>query len=57
MPLPPPRSGEHLDFQIYPFVTENVTLGDPEKIIWSSIKLLTGHDIVDRLLFDSHGKQ
>ena len=55
--MPPPRSGEHLDFQIYPFVTENVTLGDPEKIIWSSIKLLTGHDIVDRLLFDSHGKQ
>lgn len=40
MALPDPRAGEPIGFHVYPGVSNERTLGDPETIIWSSIRQL-----------------
>jgi hypothetical protein len=55
MPLPQPRDGEVFEFHQYPSVVGATTLGAPERVIWSSIKLLAAYDFVDELLLSSHG--
>ena len=40
MALPTPRTGESTGFHVYPEVSDEHTLGDPETIIWSSIRQL-----------------
>lgn len=40
MPLPSPRAGDSLPFSVYPSFSAETTLGDPEKIVWSSIRHL-----------------
>ena len=40
MPLPAPRAGESIGFHVYPGISDEHTLGDPETIIWSSIRQL-----------------
>lgn len=40
MPLPDPRKGESIGFSIYPETSVEFTLGNPEAIVWSSIRHL-----------------
>ena len=55
MPLPPPRPGEPDNLHAYRRVTSEGTLGDPEIIIWSSIKHLCVRDVAETILRDNHG--
>lgn len=59
MSLPEPRPGDSLGFRLLPLQEDEVTLGDPEMIIWSSIKHMISFDIADRVLRSVHkiGKQ
>lgn len=40
MSLPEPRKGESIGFSIYPAASAEFTLGNPEAIVWSSIRHL-----------------
>lgn len=40
MPLADPRKGESIGFSIYPETSVEFTLGNPEAIVWSSIRHL-----------------
>ncbi len=51
MTLPTKRVGEELEFHMHPYEDNEVTLGDPEKLIWSSINHLCAFDITDALLY------
>jgi hypothetical protein len=55
MPLQEPRNGNVLEFHCFPRVSYEVTLGDPEKIIWSSIKHLCASGYSESILYDVHG--
>lgn len=54
MMLPLPRDGDPIDFHQYPLVRSMSTLGEPEKVIWSSIQFLATQGIIDRLLVSRH---
>jgi hypothetical protein len=54
MALSEPRVGEEANFQIFPNSSYEGTLGDPERIIWSSIKYLCAEDIVHFVLSEVH---
>jgi hypothetical protein len=54
MALPKPRTGQYNAFQIYPNANNVWTLGDPEKLIWSSIKHLCAEAIINELLKETY---
>jgi hypothetical protein len=55
MPLPKPREGESLGFHVYPSVSDEGTLGDPETIIWSSIRHLCSRGVAEAWAARLHG--
>lgn len=55
MSLPNPREGESIKFHVYPRVSEASTIGDPEAIIWSSIKHLCSQGVVRGMAASVHG--
>ena len=54
MKLKEPKEGTEAGFQILPESSYEGTLGDPEKIIWSSIKNMCSLDLTDYILFSVH---
>ena len=54
MPLSEPRIGESFGFGLYPNSGDEYTLGDPERVIWTSIKHLCASDVADRILYHHH---
>lgn len=55
MPLPPPRTGESDNLHVHRGVSYQGTLGDPEKIVWSSIKHLCVPDVIEFMLEHTAG--
>ena len=55
MPLPEPRHGEPGRIPLYPNTSDELTLGDPEKVICSSIKQFCVLDVAEGVLFETHG--
>lgn len=55
MALAAPREGESLDFHVYPTVMDEGTLGDPEAIIWSSIRHLCSRGVAEDVAAPAHG--
>lgn len=55
MALPKPRDGESGGFSFFPWQSEESTIGDPEKIIWSSINHLCAKEVADMVLFSIYG--
>ena len=54
MALPEPLTGESQGFHIYRTVVEETTLGDPETLIWSSIRHMSVSEVADYVLFHAH---
>ena len=54
MTLPTPRIGESMGFHAYRHSMDAGTLGDPEKIVWSSIKHLCTPDVADSILYGTY---
>ena len=54
MVLPDPRVGESIGFHTYPDASYEGTLGDPERITWTSIKHLCSREVADRVLYVVH---
>lgn len=54
MPLPEPRQGEKFAFSVYPQISIEGTLGNPERVLWSSIKHLCARDVAEGVLHDMH---
>ena len=52
MPLAPPRSGESLEFHVYPLASNEGTLGEPERIIWASIQHLCSRNVAHELAWN-----
>ncbi|MGO9175597.1 MAG: YaaC family protein [Desulfobaccales bacterium] len=55
MSLPNPREGKSFKFHVYPGVSEQLTIGDPEAIIWSSIRHLCSRGVVHQMVASVHG--
>ena len=55
MPLRSPRSGESIGFHAYPAASDEGTLGDPETIIWSSIRHLCSGGVAEYVAARVHG--
>src|SRR6266852_9909277 len=55
MPLAAPREGASVGFHIYPTVMDEGTLGDPEAIIWSSIRHLCSRGVAEDIAAPTHG--
>jgi len=55
MPLPTPRQGESIGFHVYPTISLEGTLGDPERIIWSSIRQLCSRSVAMGIAKEIHG--
>jgi hypothetical protein len=55
MPLSNPREGEPLGFRCYPSASFEVTLGNPEAIIWSSIHHLCSRSAAEWHALKAHG--
>ncbi len=55
MVLPKPRVGESAGFSLLPWQSQEQTIGDPEKIVWSSINHLCAKEVADTVLFNSYG--
>lgn len=55
MPLPEPRTGETVEFSVHQYAGSAGTLGDPEKILWSSIRQFCARDRAAVLLSALHG--
>ena len=51
-----PREGISIDYSIFPIAGDEITLGNPEDIIWASIKNLCSYDVGDRVLKRYHHK-
>jgi YaaC-like Protein len=49
MPLPKTRDGEPIGFRVYSRISNEGTLGDPETIIWSSIRHLCTRDVAESI--------
>jgi hypothetical protein len=54
MPFPEARRGNAGEIVLYPNVSEEITLGDPEKAICSSIKQLCALDVAEDELYKAH---
>jgi hypothetical protein len=54
MALPLPRKGEPQGFHIHRTVTEEWTLGDPETLLWSSIRHMSVSDVAEYVLKEAH---
>lgn len=52
MTLAKPRSGEPTGFSIFPDLSDERTIGEPEKIVWSSINHLCAREVADAILFN-----
>ena len=55
MALAAPREGESLGFHVYPTVSDEGTLGDPETVIWSSIHHLCSRGVAENIAAPVHG--
>ena len=55
MSLPDAREGESLGFHAYARVSDEGTLGDPEQIIWSSIRHVCSRSFAEALAAEVHG--
>jgi hypothetical protein len=55
MPLRNPRSGTSCGFHVLAATSDQGTLGDPEKIIWSSIRHLCSRGVAEYVAAHSHG--
>jgi len=47
MPLPKPREEDLVNFDLYARLQTSVILGEPEKIIWSFIRMRGATDFVE----------
>jgi hypothetical protein len=54
MPLPVPREGVSLGFHVYPGVSDEGTLGNPETIIWSSVRQLCSRSVAEWVAAAKH---
>jgi hypothetical protein len=52
MVLAEPRLGESGGFSVFPHLADERTIGDPEKIVWSSINHLCAREVADAILFN-----
>jgi len=55
MPISNPRSGKSYGLHVYPNANDLGTIGDPESIIWSSIKFLCSRSAAKDIASDFHG--
>jgi len=55
MSIPEQRKGSAIGFHLYGSYSLEHTLGDPQKIVWSSIKHLCSTDVADVVLKNIHG--
>jgi len=55
MALPNAREGEAVQFHAYPRVASEGTLGDPESIIWSSIRQAGSRSVAEGIAGEIHG--
>jgi YaaC-like Protein len=55
MPLAEPRVGVSVGFHVYPSISDEGTLGDPETIIWASIHHLCSREVAETSLASTHG--
>lgn len=55
MSLDNPRKGIPLGFCTYPLTSDEGTLGDPEAIVWSSIRYLSSREMAVSIAYDIHG--
>lgn len=49
------REGVPSEFHVYPRISDQGTLGDTEKIIWSSIRHLCSRGVIENVAFDVFG--
>src|SRR6476646_4231185 len=56
MAIPTPRTGRSLGFHIYPASSDEGTLGDPERIIWASIRHLCSREVAEGVAGENHGR-
>jgi hypothetical protein len=54
MALLKPRDGTDIDFRVHQEKSDELTLGDPEKFIWSSIKQMCVQEIADEIIYSTH---
>ena len=54
MPLAQPREGESLGFHVYPSVSNEGTLGDPETILWASVRQLRSRGVAEGIAGEIH---
>ncbi|MBM4275557.1 MAG: hypothetical protein FJ134_14010 [Deltaproteobacteria bacterium] len=55
MALKEPRIGDPIKFSLYPDFSEVWTLGNPEKVIWSSIKHFCAKEVINHILKNTYG--
>lgn len=55
MPLAGPREGTSVGFHLYKAVMDEGTLGNPEAIIWSSIRHLCSREVAEEIAWSAHG--
>jgi hypothetical protein len=55
MPLRDPRQGKPVGFHVYPATSDEGTLGDPETILWSSIRHLCSRGVAEGVGARIHG--
>ena len=55
MPLAKPREGDSVDFHVYPAVSNEGTLGNPETVIWAAIRHLCSRNVGEGIAGGVHG--
>lgn len=55
MPLKKPREGDSFGFHVYSAVQDEGTLGEPEAVIWSSIRHLCSQGVAEEIVRRVHG--
>src|SRR6266478_2909190 len=55
MPLPDARVGSPIVFSSMPRRELSITIGDPEKLLWTSIRHMSSSGVVDDILRLNHG--
>jgi hypothetical protein len=55
MSLFQPRQGVSIGFHVYPSVSNEITLGDPETILWASIRQLCSRKVGEGIAEEIHG--
>lgn len=56
MAIPKPRKGRPLGFHLYPASSNEGTLGDPERVVWASIRHLCSREVAEGVAAVNHGK-